>query len=165
MIFVKGPFRDPQPHPSIFSKKVEIFTSAEASRYIIFMCKIFLANLFLWRNNRPNCLFTYVDIEITTTVAYVGAYAALRYNKTCITHKWNLRIDWKFENKLILSISTELRHKNIMLGLQNRSLSIAEIYMYDKTNHCLFRNDLPFRTQLAVSIKVVDKLKECYRAR
>ncbi len=43
--------------PPFFSKKVEIFTSEEAFRYIMFVCKIFLANSFVWRNNRPNCLF------------------------------------------------------------------------------------------------------------
>ncbi len=36
-----------------------------------------------------------------------------------ITHKRNLRIDKKIGNKLMLSISTELCHKNIMLGLLN----------------------------------------------
>ena len=47
------------------------------------------------------------------------AYATLRYSKTCITHKPNLRMDRKFGNKLILPISTDLCHKNNMLGLQN----------------------------------------------
>ncbi len=36
-------------------------------------------------------------------------YATVWYSKTCITHelklKCNLRIDWKFENKLILSMN------------------------------------------------------------
>ncbi len=59
----------------------------------------------------------YVNIEITTIVAY----ATLRYSKTCVTQKLNLGIDWKCGNKLILSISTELCHKN-MLGLQNGPL-------------------------------------------
>ena len=53
------------------------------------------------------CIY-YVDIELITIVAY----ATLRYSKICITHKRNL----------ILSISTELCHKNNMLGLQNASL-------------------------------------------
>ena len=35
------------------------------------------------------------------TNAYVLAYATVRYSKTCITHKHNLRIDWKCGNKLI----------------------------------------------------------------
>ena len=62
----------------------------------------------------------YVDIEITTMVAY----ATLRYSKTCVTHKLNLRIDCKFGNKLVLSIPSKLCHKNIMLGLQNGPLNI-----------------------------------------
>ena len=44
---IKGPFCDPQPHPPFFTKKVEIFTSAEAFRYIMFVRKIFLANSFV----------------------------------------------------------------------------------------------------------------------
>ncbi len=43
--------------PPFFSKKVEIFTSAEAFRFITACVQIFLANSFAWRNNRPNCLF------------------------------------------------------------------------------------------------------------
>ena len=53
----KGPLRNPQPHPPFFSKKVEIFISAEAFRYIMFMRKIFIAKSFVWRNNRLNCRF------------------------------------------------------------------------------------------------------------
>ena len=49
---LKGPFHDPQLHSPIFTKKVEIFTSVEAYRYIKYVCKIFLANSFVWRNNR-----------------------------------------------------------------------------------------------------------------
>ncbi len=29
LFLLKGPFRDPQPHPPFFSKEVEIFTSAK----------------------------------------------------------------------------------------------------------------------------------------
>ena len=45
---LKGPFCDPQPHFPIFvkkKKKIEIFTSGEAFRYIIFVLKIH------WWNN------------------------------------------------------------------------------------------------------------------
>ena len=80
---------------------------------------IFLANSFVCQNGRPNCLFYYIHIEITTIVGY----PTLRCSKTCKAHKRNLRIDLKFGNRLILSISTELRHKNIMLGSQNGPLS------------------------------------------
>ncbi len=44
---IKGPFRDPQPHPPIFHKKVEIFTWVEPFMYIMYVCKISLANSFL----------------------------------------------------------------------------------------------------------------------
>ena len=49
--YTKGPFRDPQPHsPCHFSPK--------KLRFLMFVCKIFLANSFVWQNNRLNCLFT-----------------------------------------------------------------------------------------------------------
>ncbi len=38
--------------PPFFTKKVEIFTSVEAYRYIMYVCKTFLANSFVRRNNR-----------------------------------------------------------------------------------------------------------------
>ncbi len=41
-------------------------------------------------------------------VAYMQEYNS----KICIALKNSLRIDWKFGNKLILSISTELCDKN-----------------------------------------------------
>ncbi len=44
----------------------------------------------------------------------------MRYSKTCIIHKANLRIDWEFWNKLILS--SKLVIKNYMLGSQNGPL-------------------------------------------
>ncbi len=56
----------------------------------------------------------------------------VQYNKTCITLKRNLRIDWKFGNKLISSISTELSHKSSMLGSQNGRLSGVVHYYYCK---------------------------------
>ncbi len=63
-VSVKGPFCDPQADhsliPLFFSKKVEIFTSAEAFRYIIFVRKIFLAISFVGQNNRSNCPNVYI---------------------------------------------------------------------------------------------------------
>ena len=47
-------------------------------------------------------------------------------NKTCITLKRNLRIDWKFGHQLILSISTEERYKNSISKSRNGPLSICE---------------------------------------
>ncbi len=88
----KGPFHDLQPHPPspFFSKKVEIFTSVEALWYIWFVCKIIVANC-------QNCWF------IVPTL-YIPAYETVWYSKTYITHKRNLRINWKYGNKLILSV-------------------------------------------------------------
>ncbi len=39
------------------------------------------------------------------------ANAAVGWSKTWIIHKHNIRIKWKFENKLLLCIITELRRK------------------------------------------------------
>ena len=88
--------------PPVFTKKVEMFTSAEAFTSIMFVCKIFLAKSFLWRNDRSNCLFIMSTYLITNIVVY--ATVDLWYSKTCITHKRNLRNNWKFGYKLILSI-------------------------------------------------------------
>ncbi len=77
-------------------------------------------NSFVWPNSRPNCLFYYVEIEITTSVDY----ATLRYSKTFITHKRILWIDWKFGNKLILSICNDLSHRSSMLGSRNGHLKV-----------------------------------------
>ena len=116
----KGPFCDPQPHPPIFLQENWDFyiSRFRLSVHIMFVCKIFLANSF-----SAELSIYYVDIEITTIIAY----ATLQYTKTCMTHKRNLRIDCKFRNKLILSISTELCHKNVMLGLQHGPLGHIRI--------------------------------------
>ena len=101
---------------SFFSKKVEIFTSVQAFTYIKFVYKIFLTNSFVWQNNHE--IICYVNIINTCRVAYVS----VQYSKTCITHKHNLRIDLKFGNKFILTMSTDLCHKISMLGSQNGPL-------------------------------------------
>ena len=46
----------------------------------------------------------------------------VQYSKTCMTLKRNLRIDWKFGTKLILSTSTEQCHKNNISESQNGPL-------------------------------------------
>ena len=69
--------------------------------------------------------------------------------KTCITHKQNLRIDWKFGNKLILSVSTELCHKNVMLGSQNGPLS--GINRHEVTFWCFIQCEL-FRAYCIVGL-------------
>ena len=41
---VKGLFHDPLGHSPFFSKEVAIFTSVETFMYIMFVCKVLLAN-------------------------------------------------------------------------------------------------------------------------
>ena len=53
-------------------------------------------------------------------------------NKTGITLKPNLRIDWKFGHKLTLSIFTEQCHKNSISKSQNGPLIVTN---YGFTNH------------------------------
>ena len=43
-----------------------------------------------------------------------------------ITHKRKLRMDWKFGSKHILSVSTELCHKNSILGSQNGLVKLLQ---------------------------------------
>ena len=50
----------------------------------------------------------------------------VQYSKMCVAHKHNLRINWKFGNKIFYGLTfrpTDLCHKNNMLGLQNGPLS------------------------------------------
>ena len=59
------------------------------------------------------------------------AYATARNSKTSRTQKSNLRIDWKFGNKLLSSISTELCHKKNHARITNWTFNVQ--------NFCLFR--------------------------
>ncbi len=92
----------------------------------MFVLKTFLAYLLVWWNNHQICVF----FMSTWKFQHVVAYATVWYSKTCINHKRNLRIDWKFGNKLILSVSIELCHRNSMLGSQN---GLLIYYMYKNT--------------------------------
>ena len=74
---IKDPFRDPQPHPPIFLQKVEIFIPVEAFRYVLFVLKIFLANLLVWRSNRRFCVF----FMSTWKFQHIVAYATVWYSK------------------------------------------------------------------------------------
>ncbi len=80
--FIKGPFCDSQTHspPPFFSKKVSIFTSAEAFRYIMSVCKIFLQT-HLFGEIIAELLIHYADIIITSIVAYATVWDS----KTCLT--------------------------------------------------------------------------------
>ncbi len=115
VFFLKVHFVIHSPIPPFYLKTVDIFTSAEVFRYIMFVCKIFLANSFAWQSNRS---IVYL-LCLHNNYQHSGLCNSMI---TCITHKCNLGIDWKFGNMLILSISTELCHKNNMLGSQNGPL-------------------------------------------
>ena len=51
-----------------FSNKDKIFISEEAFRYIMFVCKIFLTNSFVWR--MPELCIYYVNKMNSNIVAY-----------------------------------------------------------------------------------------------
>ncbi len=51
----------------------------------------------------------------------------MQCESACINHKRNIRIDQEFENKLVLCVSTVLRHKNSMRGSQNGPLTKQNI--------------------------------------
>ena len=99
-----------------------IFTSVEAFRYIIFVCKVFLANSSVWWNNRciADLLCQHKNYQ------HSGLCSSKRDSKTCITRKSRVRMDWKFGNKLILSIPTERCHKSSMLK-QNGHLMMQDM--------------------------------------
>ncbi len=56
--------------PPFISKKVGIFIPVEAFRYIMFVLKIFLANLLVWRNNHRICVFFMSTWKFQHVVAY-----------------------------------------------------------------------------------------------
>ncbi len=99
------------------------------------MCKIFLANSFVWGNH--HWIVYLCQHEKYTTL---WPMQQVQYSKTCITFKYNLRIDWKFGNKLILSISTEQCYKNDFSESQNGPLKRGWPFMvaWQKIDfHCL----------------------------
>ena len=71
---------------------------------------IFLANSFAWQNN---CRIANYYVDIINTMPSGPAI---------VLYSTNLSIDWKFGNKLILYISTELCHEITMLKSQNGPL-------------------------------------------
>ncbi len=87
--------------PPYFSSKnvEEIFTSVEAIRYIMFVCKIFLANSF--GKIIPKLSIYYVDI----ISSHIVVYATVWYIKTWITHKCSLRINFKLRIRLFHLLS------------------------------------------------------------
>ena len=83
------------------------------------MCKIFLANSFVWGNNRR---ISYLLCR-HEKYKYSGLCNECNTVKKCITLKRNLQIDWKFGHNLILSISTEQCHKNNISKSRNGPLN------------------------------------------
>ncbi len=58
-----SPFCDPQPHPSIFlQKSSDFFISRSLQEHVCVVCKLFLANSFVWQNNQPDCIFIIILI-------------------------------------------------------------------------------------------------------
>ncbi len=98
-----------------FSKKVRVFILV-AFKYM-FVFKIFLANSFVWQNN---CQIVDLLCQHNT---YQVLYSA--YTWYVNMHNWNcnLRIDWQYGNKPILSVSTELGNRSSMPGSRNGPLS------------------------------------------
>ncbi len=95
-------------HP--FFCKVELFIPAFRYRFVL---KIFLAHVHVWGNNYRICAF----FKSIWKFQVILAYETLWNSKTRIIHKRNLRIDWKFENKLTSSKGAS--HKNSMIRSQN----------------------------------------------
>ena len=84
----------------------------------MFVCTVIFLQINLFDEIITELLIYYVNMKNMIVV-----YATVWYSKKCITHKRSPRTDWKFENNLLLSVSTELCHNNSILGLQNEDLS------------------------------------------
>ncbi len=100
--YLKGPFHD-RLIPPFFSKK-GWFLHQQKPLGTYCLCSKYFLQIHLIGEIITKLSIYYVDINIPSIVAY----AIVQYSKTCVTHKCNLRIDWKFRNKLILSTSTGL---------------------------------------------------------
>ena len=90
---------------------------------IMFACKIFLAISFAWQNN--HWIAMHFDI-----VKSHSLHISIWYSKSCITHKCNIRISWKFRNKLFSCISTEL-HVCQTNGPLNKKLYKIRVGIHD----------------------------------
>ena len=128
--YLKDPFCDPQPHPHIFSKNVEIFTLAEAFRFIMFVCKIFLANSFVLRKKIVQIVY-YVDIIITN----MAACATVRCSKTCMhnsqTQPRNSTENWEI-NLFCLYLL------NCVIKIANGPLKGSEVTVIYSVTTCTF---------------------------
>ena len=77
----------------------------------MFVWKMYEADLFVWHNKLLNLH--------KPDVAMVYARVC---SKLCITHKHNIKINQKFRINGVSCVSTEMCHKNSMLGLRNGPL-------------------------------------------
>ena len=64
----------------------------------MFVWKTCLANSFVWWNN---CGIVNLLCHHNNYLLTIEANATVQYSKTCIAHKQNLGIDWKFGRSLI----------------------------------------------------------------
>ncbi len=93
----KGPFRDLQPHPHIFSKKNKILHQWKPSCIHINNLRVNknIYYKFVWRNNRPNCRLIMHNIDM------IFRHSGLCNSKSYKIYKCKFRIDW---NKLVVYI-------------------------------------------------------------
>ena len=99
-------FRDPQPHPPIFLlKSLDFYSRKRAFRYTIMCEKYFLQmTVICWRNKQSNCRPIYLLCRHNNYQHTWHSDLCNRtvwYSKTSLLlTKRNLKIDWKFGNKL-----------------------------------------------------------------
>ncbi len=94
-VYIICPFCDPQPLPPFFSKKWRFLHQQKRDRQCLCAKYILQIRLFGTENKLScrHCIYQ-----------HIVAYDTVRYSTTCITHKRKLRIDWKFWNKIMLSV-------------------------------------------------------------
>ena len=110
--------------PPIFHQKCGDFYICR-SLQIHCMCAKYFLQIHLFEEVIAALAIYYVDMK---NIIISGlCMQQVQYNKTCITLKsCNLRIDWKFGYRPILSISTEQCNKNSISKSQNGPLNITE---------------------------------------
>ena len=125
---IKGPFRDPQPHPPILQKSWDYYISRSKPLGTSLGSKYFLQ--------------IHLFGAIICKIVYLLCRHNYQHNVLCSStilenmHNWqtqpqNLLKIWKY--KLILSVSTNLYHKSDMLGLQNRPLKVLRVCTWNVT--------------------------------
>ena len=113
--------------------KNEIFIPLETLDYIIFVCITFLAYLVVWQRHIPICIS--VCRQSTDGNYYTAVYGAMQIMQLCVTHTFNVRINWIFENKPFSWISIEPNHKKMMLESRNAPLSVFLTFVLFSHQH------------------------------